>query len=46
VLELVKEARSRSAQKEKILDFARGTLLQFRRSGLIGLLEKAAKEYR
>jgi len=46
LIDLVKEAKSKKLQKEKILGFITETFKQFERSGLISLLEKAARQYK
>jgi len=46
LIDLVKEAKSKNLQKEKILGFMTETFKQFERSGLTSLLEKAARQYK
>ena len=46
LVNLIKEAKNKNMQKEKILTFIKETIKKFEKSGLIQLLTKAAKEYK
>lgn len=45
LLDLIKDAKNKNAQKADILNFIQETVNQLKKSGLIDLFTKAAEEY-